>query len=212
MISDHADAQRVEQPRLAADQHRVDQVLDEVRRRDAQQRHQQGADDAFEQHAAMQPQQAQEPAGGAFRASGLASLDAALRRASSAAGSRSSGCRTRRATASERRGRVGHDDRLVAGAVQDDEVPEAFGRLDVGDGRQGGSGQRLVRAFDGLGGEADSLGGLHEAQQVGADAVGAGQVAHGLQAELAGRGGERWSPGRRRRSRCRRSVGRSEIA
>ena len=50
--------------------------------------------------------------------------------------------------------RVGHDDRALADAVEDDEVAEALLGLHVGDGGQGDLGQGLERALDGLGGEA----------------------------------------------------------
>ena len=44
----------------------------------------------------------------------------------------------------------------------------------------GHRGQGLVRPLDGPGREAELLGRLDEAQEVGADAVGAGQLAHPL--------------------------------
>ena len=66
-------------------------------------------------------------------------------------------------------------------AVQDDEVPEPLVVLHVGDGGQGHLGQGLVRPLDALGREAEPLGGLEQAQEVRADPVGAGQVAHLLQ-------------------------------
>ena len=47
----HADTQRVQQLALAAHQDRIDQVLHKVRSSDAQQGHQQGASQSFDQHA-----------------------------------------------------------------------------------------------------------------------------------------------------------------
>ena len=49
----HADAEGVKQPRLAQHEDRIDQVLHEVGRGDAEQRHQHGANDCFQHHAAM---------------------------------------------------------------------------------------------------------------------------------------------------------------
>ena len=197
MIGDHADAQRVEQPRFAAHEHRIDQVLHEVRRRDAQQRHQHGADDRFEQHAAMQL--AAGPGNGWWdclsQRLGVAAAPRFIgRHQQQVAGPRLAN--SSRESFCDAAAGVGDDDRLLAGAgSRTTKCPKPSSCLDVGDGRQRGSGERLVGAFDRLGGKADSLGGLHQAQQVGADAVGAGQVAHGLQAELqavmASDGGQR---------------------
>jgi hypothetical protein len=67
--------------------------------------------------------------------------------------------------------------------MHDDEVPQAFAVADVRDGREGHLGQRLVGPLDALGGEAQLFGRLHQAEQARPDPVGAGQVAHLLQAD-----------------------------
>ena len=59
---DHADAQGVEQAALGADQDVVDEVLDEVGGGDAQDRHQQGAEEGLGQDGLVVAEQAQEPA------------------------------------------------------------------------------------------------------------------------------------------------------
>ena len=73
----HADAQGVEQPPLVADQHGVDQVLDEVRGGDPQHGHQQGADEGLDQDRGVGAQQAQEPPPRADRRAAAAARQAA---------------------------------------------------------------------------------------------------------------------------------------
>ena len=56
----HADAQGVEQPPLVADEHGVDQVLDEVGGGDAQHRHEQGAEEGLDEDGGVGAEQAEE--------------------------------------------------------------------------------------------------------------------------------------------------------
>ena len=50
---DHADAEGVEQPAFLADQHRIDQVLDEVGRGDAEDGHEDGAEHGLGEQPAV---------------------------------------------------------------------------------------------------------------------------------------------------------------
>ena len=173
----HADAQRVEQPPLVADEHRVDQVLDEVGGGDPQHRHEQRADEGLGQDGGVGAEQAEEPTpgtdgGGARRRTGLP-----LARYDQQQVVRSSAGRTRRGQGLDPARRVGHDDGALPDAVEDDEVAQPLVVADVCDGRQGDTAQGLVRPLDALGRKAERLGGLQQPEEVGADPVGAGQVA-----------------------------------
>ena len=60
-------------------------------------------------------------------------------------------------------------------------MSQALFRLHVRDGGQGDLGQGLVRPLDALGRKPELLRGIEEPEQVRADPVGAGEVAHLLQ-------------------------------
>ena len=203
----HADAQGVEQPPLVADEHGVDQVLDEVGGGDPQHGHEQGADEGLDQDGGVGGQQAEEPPPGAD-----GGVPPDRRAAAPCPGPPAAGCRSRRRQNSSR-------DRVSiprAGSARTTEpfrtrwrttkcpLPSRRGR-----GRRpaGAPGQGLVRAPDALGREAEPLGGLHQGQEVRADAVGAGQVAKLAAGRRAGGSAARWSPAPRPRSRSRRPGG-----
>src|SRR5882724_3099560 len=72
--------------------------------------------------------------------------------------------------------RVGDGHRPSGDPVEHDEVPEALAGANMGDGGQRGRGQAIVVRSNALGGEAELLGGADHPQEIGSDAIGAGEI------------------------------------
>jgi hypothetical protein len=79
--------------------------------------------------------------------------------------------------------RIGNDDAFACYFVQHHEVAEPFVRVNMGNGGQRRGGECCVIPFYRTGRKAELFGGLHKSQQVGANAVGAGQLSHLLQTQ-----------------------------
>lgn len=178
----HADTEGVEQPLLMTDEDGIDQVLHEVRGGDPQDRHEQGTEDGLDQDRGVAVEQPEEAAPGAARRRVGPCVPVRLGDdQEQVAGP--AGAELLAGQLLDAAGRVGDDDGILVDTVQDDKMSQPLGGANVGHGRQRDGRQRLVRPLDGAGGEADLLGALNQAEQVGADAVGAGQLAHLLQAD-----------------------------
>ncbi len=62
-------------------------------------------------------------------------------------------------------------------------MAEPFLGAGMGDGGEGDGGEPLIRPLDAFGGEAELLGRLGQSEEIRPDAIGAGQIAHLLDAD-----------------------------
>jgi hypothetical protein len=190
----HADAEGVQHAGFRTDEHRIDKMLHEVGCRNAEQRHQDRTGDRFEKHGLMHSQQAEESSqrlNGGFWFFGL------LNRGIGGHQQQVAGPQLRECFAAHpfnAAGGIGNDNAAGIDLMQYDEVAVAFFGFEMSDRRERRSHEGFVRTFNGLCGESDPLGCLHESEKIRADLVGSRQVSHRLQAEvhsvMTGDGGE----------------------